>query len=93
MFACRVVQVVEERGPVEEYAFSYGTLPGHLLDGEERFAVRWDRRDDSVWYDLLAFSRPSSVVSQLAYPMIRRAQRRFAPDSLRAMARAVEGGR
>ena len=50
-------------------------------------AVRWDRRDDSVWYDLLAFSRPSSFVGRLAYPLVRRAQRRFAPASLQAMAR------
>ena len=93
LFACRVVRLVEQRGSVEEFGFSYGTLPGHLLDGEERFVVRWDRRDDSVWYDLLAVSRPSSVVARLAYPLIRRAQRRFALDSLRAMARVVEGGR
>jgi uncharacterized protein (UPF0548 family) len=93
LFACRVVRVVEACGPVEEFGFSYGTLPGHLLEGEERFTVRWDRRDDSVWYDLLAFSRPASVTSRLAYPLVRHAQRRFAPDSLRAMARVVAGGR
>lgn len=31
--------------------FMYGscTLRGHLLAGEERFAVRWNRHDDSVW--------------------------------------------
>lgn len=93
LFGCRIVRVAEERGPVEEFGFCYGTLPGHVLAGEERFAVRWDHADDSVWYDLLAYSRPSGIVARLAYPLIRRNQKRFAPESLKAMASAVKGGR
>jgi uncharacterized protein (UPF0548 family) len=91
VFACRVVRVIAEYGPIEAFGFAYGTLPGHVLSGEERFLVRWDRREGSVWYDLLAFSRPAHLVGRLGYPLVRRVQRRFAPDSLRAMARAVEG--
>ena len=30
--------------------FGLTTLHGHLLAGEERFAVYWNREDDSVWY-------------------------------------------
>ena len=89
--ACRIVRVIAEHGPIESFGFAYGTLPGHVLSGEERFLVRWDRREGSVWYDLLAFSRPAHLVGRLGYPLVRRVQRRFAPDSLRAMARAVEG--
>src|SRR4051812_39866456 len=95
LFACRIVRVIEPQphGPVEECGFGYATLPGHPLEGQEQFLVVRDRRDDSVWYDLRAVSRPSSLPARLAYPIIRRAQRRFAADSLRAMARAVETGR
>jgi len=91
LFACRIVRVIEEGGPVASSGFAYGTLPGHLLAGEERFLVQWDREEGSVWFDLLAVSRPSGPAGRLAYPLIRRVQRRFAPDALLAMARAVGG--
>ncbi len=94
LFACRIVAVIEEHGPVESFGFAYGTLPGHALSGEERFTVRWDRAEGDVWYDLLAISRPSGLAWRLGYPLVRLFQRRFAPGSLRAMTRAVtEEGR
>src|SRR5262249_37567536 len=85
---CRIVYVVEEDGPVRRYGFAYGTLPEHVGRGEERFTVEW-RRDDSVWYDILAFSQPNHLLMQLGYPAMRMLQRRFAQDSKRAMQRAV----
>ncbi len=94
LFACRIVAVIDEHGPVESYGFAYGTLPGHPLSGEERFTVRWDRADGDVRYDLLAISRPSRLAWRIGYPLVRLIQRRFAPRSLRAMTRAVtEEGR
>lgn len=88
--ACRIVYVVDEVAPVRRYGFAYGTLPDHAERGEERFTVEWRREDDSVWYDLLAFSRPGHWMARLAYPVARRFQRRFAADSMAAMKRAVE---
>src|SRR5882724_4791350 len=35
--ACRIVYVVEERGPLHRFGFAYGTLPDHVETGEERF--------------------------------------------------------
>lgn len=93
LFACRIVLVIEERAEVESFGFAYGTLPGHWLSGEERFLVRRDRRDDSVVFDVLAYSRPSGLAGRLAYPLLRRVQRRFAPDALRAMAQVASGER
>jgi len=87
--ACRVVYVVDETGPACRFGFAYGTLPGHAESGEERFLVEWDRADDSVWYDILAFSRPRHPLARLGYPLTRRTQRRFARDSAAAMLRAV----
>ena len=54
--ACRIVYVVDESGPISKFGFAYGTLPGHVESGEERFLIEWDRADNSVWYDILAFS-------------------------------------
>ena len=55
--ACRIVYVLDETSPVRRVGFAYGTLPGHAERGEERFSIEW-HSDDTVWYDLLAFSRP-----------------------------------
>jgi uncharacterized protein (UPF0548 family) len=88
---CRIVYTVEEDGEREKYGFAYGTLTGHVERGEERFTVEWNRQDDSVWYDILAVSRPGPLAA-LGYPYARRMQKRFAEDSKRAMVRSVSGG-
>jgi uncharacterized protein (UPF0548 family) len=87
--ACRIVYVVDEEGPVSRFGFAYGTLPGHAESGEERFLIEWDRATGSVWYDILAFSRPRHLLARLGYPWTRRVQRRFGRESAQAMRRAV----
>ena len=86
--AARVVYILDEDGPVRRFGFAYGTLPEHAERGEERFTVEWLRADDSVWYDLLAFSRPKHALAVAGYPFARALQRRFARDSKRAMLEA-----
>ena len=90
--ACRVVYAVDEAGPISKFGFAYGTLPGHVESGEERFLIEWDRNDDSVWYDILAFSRPNHVLTRLGYPVVRRLQKRFGRDSAASMRRAGGAG-
>ena len=87
--ACRVVYSVDEGGPISKFGFAYGTLPGHVESGEERFLVEWDKSDNSVWYDILAFSRPHKFSARLGYPVVRRLQKRFGRDSAASMLRAV----
>ena len=88
--ACRIVYGIDEdEGDVRRFGFAYGTLPEHMESGEERFTVEWRREDDSVWYDLLAFSRPCHPLARFGAPLSRRLQRRFACDSLHAMIRAA----
>ena len=86
----RIVYLVEETGEVERFGFGYGTLPGHGERGEERFSVEWRREDGSVYYDVLAFSRPKHPLAWLGYPFVRLLQRRFSRDSREAMVRAVD---
>lgn len=83
--ACRIVVVVDEDGPVKRFGFAYGMLPDHVGSGEERFLVEWDREDDSVWYDILAFSRPRHLLARLGYPWVRRVQKQFGRESGAAM--------
>lgn len=91
--ACRIVYVVNELGPLQRFGFAYGTLPGHVESGEERFTVEWHEADSSVWYDILAFSRPHHFLARLGYPYGRILQKRFARDSTAAMLRAVASAR
>ncbi|HVS00766.1 MAG TPA: DUF1990 domain-containing protein [Thermoanaerobaculia bacterium] len=71
---------------MRRYGFAYGTLTGHGERGEERFTVEWNREDDSVWYELYAFSRPAHWLVKLGYPVTRWYQKRFARHSKRVMA-------
>jgi len=87
--ACRLVYVVDEHGPIRRFGFAYGTLPGHVESGEERFLIEWDQAENSVFYDILAFSRPNHFVARLGYPFVRRMQKRFGRDSAASMVGAV----
>jgi uncharacterized protein (UPF0548 family) len=88
--ACRIVRTVDESGPIARYGFAYGTLPEHAEMGEERFLIEWNRADDSVWFDILAFSRPKHPIVRLAYPIVRRTQKRFGREAAASMLRSVQ---
>ena len=88
--ACRIVYVLHESEPVRRFGFAYGTLPGHVECGEERFSIEW-HADDTTWYDIRAFSRPRFWMVRLGYPIARRLQRRFVLDSQASMRSAVSG--
>jgi uncharacterized protein (TIGR01777 family) len=89
--ASRVVYREEETsGPLRRFGYAYGTLPSHVERGEERFCIEWHAGgDDSVWYEIHAFSRPKHPLARLGYPLVRWWQRRFVRDSMRVMAAAV----
>lgn len=87
--ACRVVYLIDEDGPVKKFGFAYGTLSSHVERGEERFTIEWHQTDDTVWYEILAFSRPNQLLVRLGFPLARRLQKRFARNSLNAMIEAV----
>jgi len=89
MNACRIVYAIDEQGPLDRFGFAYGTLPDHGESGEERFTVEFNPNDQSVWYDLYAFSRPNPL-ARLAYPFTRALQKRFAADSKTAMWKAAQ---
>ena len=91
--ACRIVYVVDEVEPIQRFGFAYGTLPDHAAIGEERFMVEWDQADNSVWYDILSFSRARHILARLGYPMFRRKQMQFGRDSAATMLRVVRAGK
>jgi len=83
--AARIVYVIDEP---RRFGFAYGTVGDHVERGEERFLVEW-RGDDTVWYEITAFSRPAHWTVWLGYPLSRGIQARFRRDSLRAMLEAM----
>jgi uncharacterized protein (UPF0548 family) len=87
--ACRIVYTIQEGGAIEKCGFAYGTLPDHAAMGEERFTVEFHAENETVWYDIYAFSRPRPL-ARLAYLYTRTLQKRFASDSKMAMQRAVQ---
>jgi uncharacterized protein (UPF0548 family) len=86
--ASRIVYVIDDQDEtVHRFGFAYGTLTEHAEAGEERFRVDWHKKDGSVYYDLMAFSRPAHVLSKVGYPVVRGLQKRFAKESMASMAR------
>lgn len=83
--AARVAYVVEDSKSLRRAGFAYGTLEEHVEIGEERFVVEM-ANDGSVWYCLSAFSKPRHPLARLGYPLARRNQRRFAHESVKALA-------
>lgn len=89
--ASQIVYVLDETtGAIEKFGFAYGTLTEHGERGEERFSVEYHKTDESVWYDLYAFSQPNHFLAKLGYPLSRYLQKQFATDSKQAMVKAVE---
>lgn len=82
----RVVYVIDE--PLRR-GFAYGTLPGHPETGEEAFIVEY-RADDSVWLTIRAFSRPSSWIFWVGYPLVRLMQEIYTARYERALSGPIE---
>jgi uncharacterized protein (UPF0548 family) len=75
---------------VERFGFAYGTLPCHLVAGEERFVVEWDKTDDTVWYEVLSFSKPQHWMTKLGYPIARWYQEQYHRETAQAMLTAIQ---
>ena len=87
----RIVYVMDEpgdeNGGLAKFGLAYGRLPAHVVRGEERFLIEWNRATDEVRFNILAFSRPRHLLARLGYPQVRPMQRRFGRDAARAMQR------
>jgi uncharacterized protein (UPF0548 family) len=84
--SCRIVYTINEP---KCFGYAYGTLPGHVARGEERFQIVMTN-DGEVRYEILAYSRPCHWLARIGYPLARLAQARFRRDSCAAMVAAVK---
>jgi uncharacterized protein (UPF0548 family) len=83
---CRVVGVIDEAA---RWGFAYGSLPGHLEQGEEAFVVSI-AEDGSVAFEISSFSRPADRLLRLSGPFGRILQRAGSHGYLRALRRYVD---
>lgn len=79
---CRVLYVIREH---TRFGFGFGTLPGHAESGEERFVV--ELVGSMTRYEVLAFSRPTGLITRLGAPVARSYQLRFQRETLATMRR------
>lgn len=89
---CRIVYTIDEcasDSTPARFGFAYGTLPGHMECGEERFLVVWDPQTDEVTYELVVLSRPAHWLSRLGSAVVRREQARFRRLSGRSLQDAL----
>ncbi|WP_020519749.1 DUF1990 domain-containing protein [Catelliglobosispora koreensis] len=86
---CRVLW--SEATPAKA-GFTYGTMPGHHLHGEETFLLTHEP-DDRVWLQVKSFSRPARWYAYALAPVTPLLQREFARRAGRALRRIVDRAR
>ena len=86
---CKIIYTIDDEGPVARFGFGYGTLPGHIMRGEERFLLSFDPISNEVSYDIFAFAQPDHPLASLFFPILRLFQRQFVSASAAAMTQAV----
>jgi uncharacterized protein (UPF0548 family) len=85
---CCLVYAIDEIGPPRRFGFAYGTLLGHMEQGEARFMLECDA-EDTVWYEVLTHSRPRHWMARLGYPLSRWLQHRFARGAAATLKAAI----
>ena len=83
--ACRLVYVLEEP---TRFGFAYGTLPDHVLEGEEAFTVERDDTD-LVRFVVSAFFRPRGPIMAAVGPLVFRLDQQLVRRYLRGMQQHV----
>lgn len=71
---------------VRRAGFTYRTLEGHPLEGEETFAVEKDLRTGRVSVAIRSWSRPASFWVRILRPWVRHLQNRAAAGALERLA-------
>jgi uncharacterized protein (UPF0548 family) len=82
---CRIVSIIDGQN---RWGFAYGTLPGHPEQGEEAFVVSI-APDETVRFEIEAFSRPGDILVRLSGPVGRGFQQGGTRNYLSALKRFV----
>ena len=85
---CRIVGLTDGQ---TRWGFAYGTLRGHPEQGEEAFVVSMSP-DQTVRFEIEAFSRPGDALVRVSGPIGRGIQKGGTGGYLRALKRFVHEG-
>ena len=85
----RVVECQENASDPWQWSFTVGTLPRHMLSGEERISIVLDPLSGEVQYRIRSFSRPNQPLARVCIGWIRHQQARFCQESTAAIQRYV----
>lgn len=83
--ACRIVYVIDEP---RRFGFAYGTLPHHVIEGEEVFIIERDEAD-AVRFVVSAFFRPRGPVMAAGAPLVHALDQRLVGRYLRGLQQHV----
>ena len=83
---CRIVSTIDGQN---RWGFAYGTLPGHPEQGEEAFVVSI-APDETVRFEIEAFSRPADILVRMAGPVGRGFQQGGTRNYLSTLKRFVD---
>lgn len=72
------------------FSFALGTLPRHIMVGEERFSISMDGQTEMVHFSIRSFSRASNLAGIVGRPFIRHYQRRFVSDVANALRKELK---
>ena len=86
---CRVIETDES---ADSFGFTYGTLPGHIERGEERFRVTRLPATGEVFYEIHVMAAPGIWFAKPGRLIVERHRRGFRAASAAAMARFVTAG-
>lgn len=85
--ACRIVSVIEHPTC---FGFIYGTLPHHVIEGEERFLVEHEE-SDAVRFTVTAFLRARGRAMRSMAPVVHLLDQRMVRRYLAGMQQHVSG--
>jgi uncharacterized protein (UPF0548 family) len=83
---CKIVYITDEEG---RFGFAYGTLSGHPERGEESFHIVLASSGE-VTFEIIAFSRPASLLVRLGSPLARMIQVKATDRYLESVRRYVQ---
>ena len=89
----RIIYRLDECRQKRQYlqsGFAYGTTQGHIAVGEELFMVDWNQATDDVYFRIVVFSRPGSLLAWLGKPYMLLQQQKFRRLAGRAIKQATE---
>lgn len=86
-----VTEIIDEENKLEcLFGYVIGTTRYHVLQGEEAFIIRYDKKKKEVSYTIYSYSKPQALLVRLTKPLLHYKQRQFARDAIDFLKQQVQ---